>query len=1451
MANSNDPFNNGKKPENNSFIKASTVAAPTFLGVGLATRNVLGEAPLSARNQSALEDVITRAKSVSTKIPDLPSIKEQLDFMSRNVDPSIARTAWQQAMRGVDPLTRDRLLTYARDIDMIPENEIYPSIEQTFLNKSSKQVNRLYQTFYRNVKDLSRQTELMGGMVPKFANMGDNIRLNSKFSALPDNIATRVQSIAGALGADYSPTRLTRAGWEEAGFGVYNVVFRGTSVGDISLHIPEIVDGMTVQGNTLQTRYIAPSVGIFDPVTQKMTEMSRSEFFLKEVEESILPDVGTRLKTKRDVDKAIGQAYGRIFGELETAPNVRPELITQGQRRYERLRAQAVDVLVARERELYDGAPEYMSAFRQPTEEELGKAMRSAGLSGGTSPTNLAKGRVTRANFGEMSIVPEAIDYGRRPEQAIREWTLTEEAAANMNRHSRYAKYRAFESEGQRQAEKMLMNPNVRAMYIDPAKFGGVMENLAMGEGEAIARRGLTSDLEFESLRTVKLKTLREDLVGNIQNAVFNEGEVIGEDETGKLFKFRGGMEFLGAEEFETRGQGGFVSLSYRDMRRFQHGDKVFGDVKALALLRDESSMSAYQKVIAGQLATDEAVDMFVSMDELRKNRQLFNKQIITELGDALGNRPDLAARQFSKNAVINGVYSNEEFVRQTMKFAVQEAKVTPEQFGRIFGAAPTVLGEKSAEALAREFVPESAAKAYVTAMNQGVSFGVAKIAYGGPAELTGAGAMGSVEPRVFDIMKSQGPLSTAVADDIAMRAAGANTAAVTANIELGKTLQSIAGQLTPGKGDKVLDMTKPGQRYNRAAFQDAIEEGGSFFFKARPDAPAIYVPGSDVLDAMRPFETSGSQVVRGQLSQEFHDLAAKLSYAGADETEKILQGAAGTFTGQFAPGGKGMGAFARSKLPGSRFLRGVSEVGGKAIEEANVVGIAPEQFGDMVREMNETGLYDRKAMDNMAKRFYAGQDVGGYLGRHPFIGQYSVQPVMFRRMEGAGDLMVIPERVANIRVANEAGDVTEKALRLGPLVGMAGDKDADIFSAMLMSPDNEKAVRKMSMQADNEFARRYTQHQVRMQLFKAGKARGETGMDTIAEMIAESQKLGTGQKWIAPLSTELSGAKEALTKFGKGAASADARFLLEWLEQTPISAKHMSASQAADGGLRDLMQTITSSIRNKNAKRLNLVVGDIVKNDSVAGAMLTGNLQIQSGADEIASIMNIKMDKQLKGINIDSATKELMRSIEASELAGEGRMSQVLSGRASRVKISEIPEIVARGTAQAMKTQKGVFSAVSSAATTASNRMGALGAAITKHHKPIGLGFAASIALSAVLSDPAETIGPGAGTIPDSSMLFSQGKAANRMKPEDIQPPGQTMGSPTVPASLHQETVRIQSGAPTGRQYYVKGQMPAGVSGAAVAGQIAGAGGNGNVHVNLRNSTSNILPHEIADRLS
>jgi hypothetical protein len=746
--------------ENDSggLLRSSLAFAPLGVGGAVTARNVIRDNPFENTGKSPIVSSVENF-TPSGNVPRIPNSNEIHQFMTRGsvgrpVHGDVARQAWQWAMQGTDPTTRENLLHYTKGIDTMSRAEAIKAIGMTVESNRSGAMASIWGRFRKNVSALEEHRNLYG-TVGQFVPVETGKVTQPFMGGIPTGLGKRFGSAAKAFGGSQPLiSAVTRPELAEQGFAVFHSTLR-TKLGDLAISVPNIQSGLMFEGSTLQTKRIAPDVVL--ATEGGLERMSRSEYFLREIEESIAPDIGTRIKTERQLKQAVKQLRAEVFGELESVPAVSPGLRTAAQAQYESIRGQAVDIRVpTKARKIFPGSPDYVSVNRVPTDIELSQILQSRagqqmGLRGGVGPKAMSTGRLSTVPWEEYDITGGPVEYGRRPEQPFRHFQLTEQATEYMRSHSRIGKYRAYEVGAQSLSAKNAMGPSLKMAYVNPELHAEMMEGLAIGNGEAALRSSIAGRLEFESLESIRLANVREDLVGGDFRGLL-PGEIIGTTDRGAPFRFAEGMDIKGIEQFESVSQGQFARVAYTQRHGFEHGDKLFGGAKAVTHIRSGSEFRAALKQIGAGTDTD----MIVSMDELKKNKALHRRQMLTSLTEIAAGNKDLNSQKRAinllkqrdvmrlsaglvKSATRAGVYSHERFVENLMRFASRNLDLTSGQFGEVFGAVPHVLGEEQASSLLARVMKPMGFTApewgeVRKAMFSGIAGGVGSLSYGGPA---------------------------------------------------------------------------------------------------------------------------------------------------------------------------------------------------------------------------------------------------------------------------------------------------------------------------------------------------------------------------------------------------------------------------------------------------------------------------------------------------------------------------------------------------------------------------------------------------------------------------------------------------------------------------------------------------------------------------------------------
>jgi hypothetical protein len=1422
------------------FLEAAAIATPAAIGVGFGIRNLIQTTKI-VPEPSAINVMQNIARQAEISQVNVSAYRGFVrNKFGQGIDADIARSAWTAAMSSVDPITRNRLLDFTHSLTTMPDKEVATAISHTVKTNTSLYMRSIYNRFVRNAEALLGQRATSPSSPIGFAAVPAAEEALSIFKPLPKNLESRLDVLQKSLG-EYSLVFKTTPAANVAGFGVYDIRFAGGPGGDINIRVPLSRGGIAMEGMTMQTTRLAPRVGIAEG--GKITEMSREEFFLEQIEKSILPDIKTgRLASKREVDRAISRLYQQTFVEVESYSSMVGAAQTSAQRLRERLRGDQIQILKRIQRKV-EGKEGFVSAYGLLTPEEYSDIMIKNKVYGGTSPTAISKGFFMREDISQLDIAPTAKGWGRRPESAYREYQLTSESAARLEKlqGARFRQYQEMQSDEYKKILREVgadrpLSPSLYTVYIDPEKQKTLLSKMHMREGHGVLASDVAGAMEFESVVPMRLKELREDLVSKIGKGPFTiqRGEVLGIGMMGDIVKARETMDILDLEAKATAAEGDYAQLAYRQRSKAIHGTKFFDASRITMLLMGRRKQDRIMK----QQLHFQNMEAFLSMDDLRKDRQLFRRQIITSLGVEMDNAKRAVAlgNAWDRAAALN----DERFVQYAMNYTRKKVGyINPEAFGRIFGAAGFVLGDETAEAVARRV---GVSAEHIGMMQKGLAGGVGRFAFDSPPAMKGAGtALGSLEPRIFETLRDPhwGPLGGELSAELTERMIATDPEKYMVHKELQKTRQSLIGKIKPGRGVTPFKV----EDYGRGEFQDWMmglgKEGG--WMRRGKGLTDVYVPGPELVSKMRPFQTAAGLETVGVLSDIYHNIAAQASEmyydigpATREETVRGSQQYIDELAYHWAPGGKGMGGYLRGRLTGSRYLRAmsISAAGDVMREDLQTAGITQSMAERMFGELEEQ--YGKESVAEMRARFTQGERVAGLVARHPTTGPFSMQPMFFQRVAGEESQIIMPERQMDVMIKGRKEPVT---LKLGPAVGMNLDYDADQAAAFMVSPNNEQKIRTMLNTSRNEYTKAYMQHQIRYQLVKAGKATGEAGGLSIREMMAaDVRKLGITQNWVPQLSVEMGRGRAALGMFGRGQAAEDAKFLLEWLEQTPISAKHLRPEDVARGDIEDMMTRLHYSFRRRDRTGLENVIRSITRGNQEASNLLTQQIELDT-----ETARRLGVEPKLRGANVRAATEELMRSLGEFETTGAQREFVSATGRARRVRPSDMA-------AGIKNVAEGPMSGASRLATATVNVMGSIGRGVIRNKKPLGIGFGASIAIASLLSSPEDTIGPGNNLNIGLRSDMSPGKGADRMTPETMMPSPPPIGQPSVPPMFVSPQARIGSDLPS-PQANISVNVGSNVNPVALS-YVANNMTKGPTSVNIRDNRESLSPHRIANKI-
>lgn len=1486
-----------KKDE--SFIKKAAIGTPAVAGVGIGVSRMVKD--LQAASESGVRlassgpvaaiNAISTATELSESMVQRSELArtERIAYMSRNWDRfktpegmRILKRSWSEAMRFADPISRDRLLTFTGRVSAMEDPaQVFSAIQRTFEANNSSLMSKVFGRLETNVAAFEGHRTLgLGLEVGSFTGFQSVKEPRVPPRQLPKGLQGYISRIQEALGGTTSISKYTREGVFAENYEMYRFGF-GTKAGqNIDLMVPLTQKGTFLEGTSFRTRYISPQVGVAKRVGDRIQvqKMSRDEFLLRQFEKEIVPEIQAgRLRTTRDIEKAVQAMRTGIMSELETVPNLPKELEDPASLAYRKLRGQSIDIVFDRPEEEIENLRKkpykYEKLTRLGTEEEMAMLMKQGGYYGGISPSNIAAGRRSLFDYrGLVSGAPHAYDVGRRPEQGIRQYMLAEQARQGLASEG----YREFDKFATREMKEIYgeaVSPHLKTVYVNPETHAKWLESAGIGDGEALMREGLRDKLTQREVTSTHLVGIDDKTIRQIRRGEIQRGQILGMvAKTGQPFVVEDPSTIKQAIGFSSKSQGDYATIYSVNEKRLASHNKWFNDLKVLARFVDDEVLN---KTSVG--SSFGGADVVATTEALTKNPALHAKQMVSGmhemmLGSAPASKsaaafmrdPMLYMGAWDKVANAGKGYEHKAFIQRAMNFAIKHGDLSPQEFGAVFGAVPEVEGKwrgLAGSVLRQTGASAEERRAYLAAMESGVVVGRTQLTWGGPASMRGAGGMGSIEPRLFEMFEGGafGETGKVLSKEFTDRVIYTDPQKRMLSEALTKSMSSIAGQAKRQMGEELFDVAAKdiAQVGLENQFTEFLEKGGGWLTPTK-GMQEIYVPGMETLRAMQPFTTAGGKGVRGEIPSIYYGLmyrAGELAEGkiGEEAYQEQVETALESLWRESAPGGKGGGGYLRGKVAGSRFLEITSAMKTSLpMPEAHKIGTINAMGELMPRTTNEVLVSSErlKSMLGEMKGFLSPEEfeelkmahkktgaLPGMMARHPFIGQYSAQPVTIRGIEVAKgvsrDMVAVQERSARVAFGFEGQTAQSMMMKMTPLVGMAADKDADEAALYLVSPKTGKSVLK-NLQAENSaFTNAYVQHQMRLQLLKAKRsAAGSLGLSELEKMAADVSKLGVTQSYVPKLSNELSATRRAVSSYLTGQAEADARFLLEWLEQNPISAKHMSAREISQGGLAQL-GTIEKALQKTDESVLIGEVENIVRENEVARRFLKEDILIKD-ASEVERMTGAKVGERLKSINLEQTVNNVMESRRKFQKSGQERLTQMIAGKGPKIRpVQDLPRFL--NTLQQMGNHS--YANVSKGAMASIDFLQAAGRTAIKHHKAIGLGFAGSIALGMILSSPRDTIGPGNALNAQADIKMNQSKVANRLKPEDVMPSGQNLGNPSVPATMHVPTARVSGPSERTR---VVARSNSIVNSQKMANRIQRmTNGNRSVNLNIRDSRS------------
>lgn len=1499
MAENNRNDNNSSQ---SSLFKTAAISAPIAIGGGIGVsrymhkRSTHFSEPVNPLPSNQISDTI---REFSNRYAD-PARSgvykdwqlEKLAGMTENITLSTdqVRNSAMRAAKISDPTgATTQLFTSRLGLANTPGG-LLQDLSKIVSQSSSLSVQRATSMFLEDISILNQklesgvpiETQSLQSKVPRTFTKGMTL------SQLSPTIRADVTKMAQLLGAG---VKISSVGRADIPGGEYHFTFSESEKfpGQFTLRVPRTLpgqEGIVTRGTTQQSKYIAGTYGLIDQgmMTQSFTH---EEWTMRRAVEDLVPQLtGQKVLSNREVRGMVSSFERSIMEPVEWVPSITPGEHA-GIEEYIKQRSQIMRLYSAAE----EGgvAPISERAYHQLMSQG-GARLPEGGIKPlfpGFSPAQIAKGTVSTQDVrGAMSLVPEAAPYGRRPLQFLRpEGTPLSPELIKGDQLSRdYAWARA--SMG-------VDAPMMKAAYIssdlDPQFAGtGVSSEGQLLVSEARAgQRAVRQWKQFDiaSDQMVELAGMIDKQSGGFWdiNKQAAEGTFLGYDPSGRPVTLPEEMTLLHATAFEKdAAKGDFIRvMATKDVEQMPYS-KVFGGAKGMAVEVDQDYIRNLlsDRAKAPWMAND--IDTLITMDELKKNRGLHYNQMFTSLWDFTkqnidsGKTSNVVAANFFNDPIkkINKLraiatqgdkFSHESMMTGIMKLA-RHAKLDPQQMGMVFGAVPDVFGDMD--------VLGSISAAERKEIGRGIATGTTQLWFGGLGG-PGAGGTATIEPRAFELMGAPhfGSLGPKIQTDIAERMAAAYPERFLEQKELMTALESV----TDLKGR---EGALPASQIAREGLPSAPAS------MAIPGMGDIYIPGTERISKLAGFETPADKTVFHPLAQKYQevaDAAAKLETGDISQKamrgklaglEKELLGATvGTVTGK--------GGLLRNRVPGSVFATAVQPTLESDLPEG-VVGITKPMAKKMFGEMERLGIYQKEQLKALEDILMAGGRISGVVGRHPYIGQYSSQAADLKLIQGSEPIAMMHEKVQKAitmkgRLADEAkekfrqnaeqalqgdaralkkvqqmgGDLMSSPIRLSPFVGLAGDVDGDIVSVMMAGPRIESDV--TAHTKDLGAQRIYEEFAIRSQVMKAKAGPSDI---TLRQMMAgDVTKLGITQGGrLGKLSTQLQQYRAATLSNIAGLSTreqSNAMWLLEWLEQTPISAKHIEGGREME--MLNLLDEMEISLSKKKA-------GDIAEltRQVLSRAKMEGQQALKGG-------FTIAMEdlpggglqtRFIDSIDLDKTTANLVNAQKAFEASSMGQASgaqirKLILNRGGFSTGQEAVDVL-KDAAQMDRSpfagffpgaEKKTFSEFAERSSTMLNRLAAAGRKIIPLARPLAMGTGAALGLAAVLSEPPKFEPP--------SMVTSNMKSGSGG--EDLgygeHPHKHQMGQPTAQTmESSQNSVRL---APEGYRVDVKGRADSALDMNSINSQMRGVmGPNSTVNSSIRDQRSSLTPQKIASIL-
>lgn len=1006
----------------------------------------------------------------------------------------------------------------------------------------------------------------------------------------------------------------------------------------------------------------------------------------------------------------------------------------------------------------------------------------------------------TEALYGEFGAQS---DFARKPWQMIKEYLPTEQAQQAMKASAMRADS-TFDFMNSSLMNKAVSGPagaRLKTLYLSDEQISALSRDFKIDieDGELLINKIHKKEFEVSRTRRINLFELNtevaqkltkeggfrlENITGpKLFSTPVKVSGILGRSAEGSLID-TSTIEALGISPSVIKTPDGkstvkSLDLVVRETLQMSDAEKVFGSVKGMARFVKPTPdfLNAISSVTGRDVSELQDIGVFARGDDIKDTARQMNAMV--------------------SSLILEGRKAGKPFNTFSL---LDEAQSIVAQGGDI---------KSSLQAFYKS-------KASSVGLDSSFDFSRGEIAvsqlfFGGPKEMTGAGNITKMDPRLFTLIKSSNPagMGEDFSKDIISRINKWNPSKTALHGELLKTVESLAGQANPQDWETTIgakELSNPNVIEN-------LKRKGGFVETGLSKAPRVYIPGYENIPELSPrlvgtgayVDTSESSKILNSMVRDIRAFNTGTKPFSEAEMLERFEGQGGylaRLTQEVATAGKGAGSIARGEIAGSRALTLLSNIdsedqskwrkaidipGMNEIQRSRIVGINWNKAQEMFKEMES--LYGIEAISSMKSRFQQGELIAGMAMRHPTIGPYSAQPVLFKNAETAEDVMLNAGNRKTFSMISASGEVISKELEIGPLTGWAADKDADTIAAIMMEPTQELKMRQTLLDPNSEFyktqQKQYMDHSIRMQLLKPKASKTADVNATLAEKAAASSvKLAATQEEVGRISVALTKARTAIMASNLDQASKLQNLsMLEWLEQVPISAKHASVQDVLSGLFQKGLQNTKMGVSGTDPRLLEGAISELAENVSPEFRGLFNEGITLNG-------------EQISGFNVSQRARDIVNSVNEfnslprdSQQAAFARFATPSSSLA--VSFDDLPNVAM---ANRLNDTHGAAAKMSrNFIADINNTLSNVVQKAKPFAKPIAIGVGVAAGVSLLMGDSPGTLDVSATSKPMNRPIPSADISGGSRDEIALPPAGQQMGSPSISGSMQQKAYMLE----------------------------------------------------------